>query len=283
MKKSGRFTVILIIVAFVASLIVHLFMFGNAKNFKGVENLQPTTFISKMGSISGYKTAEGKDPGLAPANLLGTVYLGGFVVPFLLTLSIMVVAYTIERYLSLKKAKGRGDIEKFLKDLQLSLKDGNIDGAIQLCDKQKGSVANIIKQGIEKYQALEAVKDMDAEKKLEEIKNAIEEAMGLELPLLNTNLPALATIASVSVLFGLFGTVLGMIRSFAALATAGTPNAAELSAGISEALINTAFGLFGAIVGTISYNFYLTKVGSITYMIDEATYNLLSIIALRSK
>ncbi|MCX6164717.1 MAG: MotA/TolQ/ExbB proton channel family protein, partial [Ignavibacteriae bacterium] len=117
----------------------------------------------------------------------------------------------------------------------------------------------------------------------DEVKNAIEEAMGLELPLLNQNLSALATLASVSVLIGLLGTVVGMIRSFQALATAGTPNAAELSAGISEALFNTAFGLFGAIVGTISYNFFLTKVGSITYMIDEATYNLLAIIALKSK
>ncbi|MBC8485664.1 MAG: MotA/TolQ/ExbB proton channel family protein, partial [Bacteroidetes bacterium] len=124
---------------------------------------------------------------------------------------------------------------------------------------------------------------MDADKKLEEVSRAVEEAMMLEVPLLEKNLVALSTIAAVSVLVGLFGTVVGMIRAFQALATAGTPNAAELSAGISEALINTAGGLFGAIVGTISYNFYVTKVGNITYMIDEASYNMLQILAIKSK
>lgn len=258
MKKSGVFTTILIIVAFVVSLLVFLLVLGNPANFKTPE-----------------KTT--------PANLLGAVYLGGVIVPILMTLSIMVITYTIERALSLGKAKGKGKIEDFLKKIQISLKEGNFDEAINLCDKQKGSIANIIRQGLENYLTNKDDNSMDAERKLQEVKNAIEEAMGLELPLLNTNLPALATIASVSVLVGLFGTVVGMIRSFQALATAGTPNAAELSAGISEALINTAGGLFGAIVGTISYNFFLTKVGSITYMIDEATYNILSIIALKSK
>ena len=124
---------------------------------------------------------------------------------------------------------------------------------------------------------------MDADKKLEEVSRAVEEAMMLEVPLLEKNLVALSTIAAVSVLVGLFGTVVGMIRAFQALATAGTPTAAELSAGISEALINTAGGLFGAIVGTISYNFYVTKVGNITYMIDEASYNMLQILAIKSK
>jgi len=152
-----------------------------------------------------------------------------------------------------------------------------------LCDKQKGSIANILKQGLETYQSIANDNSKDSERKLEEVKNAIEEAMGLELPLLNRNLSALATIASVSVLFGLFGTVLGMIRSFQALAVAGNPDPTALSNGISEALINTAFGLGGAIIGTISYNFFLTKVGTITYMIDEATYNLLAIIAYKSK
>ena len=92
---------------------------------------------------------------------------------------------------------------------------------------------------------------------------------------------ALATLASISVLIGLFGTVTGMIKSFSALATAGTPNAAELSAGISEALFNTAFGLFGAVIGTIFYNFFLTMIGNLTYMMDEATYNILAVLAIK--
>ena len=259
MKKSGVFSAILIVVAFIASFIIYKFVFGAAVNFKDANIAN------------------------APVNLLGAAYKGGFILIFLMTVSIMVITYSIERALSLAKAKGKGAIEVFLKKIQLSLKDGNIDEAVELCNKQRGSIANIIKQGLERYQVLTVEKNMSSEEKLEEIKNAIEEAMGLELPLLNQNLSALATLASISVLIGLMGTVVGMIRSFQALATAGTPNAAELSAGISEALFNTAFGLFGAIVGTIFYNFFLTKVGSITYMIDEATYNILSIIAMKTK
>jgi len=256
MKKSGVFAAVLIVVALLASIIVYVFVFGNPGNFKTPEKV-------------------------SPVNLLGAIYLGGFVIVALMTLSIMVITYTIERWLSTNKAKGKGSIETFLKQVQITLRDGNIEETIALCDKQKGSIANILRQGLERYQILAVDNSMDPEKKLQEVKNAIEEAMGLELPLLNTNLSALATISSVSVLVGLFGTVTGMIKSFQALATAGTPNAAELSAGISEALFNTAGGLFGAIVGTISYNFFLTKVGNITYMIDEATYNLLAIIALK--
>jgi biopolymer transport protein ExbB len=210
---------------------------------------------------------------------MGAVYLGGAIVPVLLTLIIMVITFTIERMLSLAKAKGKGPIEPFLKKVQSALLEGDVDGAIAACNQQRGSIANIIKQGLDRYQTLVGDNRLEAEQKLTEVSAAVEEAMMLEVPLLERNLVALSTIASVSVLVGLFGTVVGMIKSFQALATAGTPNAAELSAGISEALVNTAGGLLGAIIGTISYNFFVTKVGNITYMIDEATYNMLQILS----
>lgn len=255
--KQSVFMTVVIVVAVVVSAIIYYSVFGNVNNFKTPEKV-------------------------TPANILGAIYLGGPVVIFLMALSIMVITFTIERQLSLSKAKGRGPIEPFLKKVQSSLIDGNIDDAIAECDKQRGSIANIIRQGLDKYKMLSLENKLDAENKIREVQAAIEEAMMLEVPLLEKNLVVLSTIASVSVLIGLFGTVVGMIRAFQALATAGTPNAAELSAGISEALINTAGGLFGAIVGTISYNYFVTKVGNITYMIDEATYNMLQILTLRS-
>ncbi|HAY32936.1 MAG TPA: MotA/TolQ/ExbB proton channel family protein [Ignavibacteria bacterium] len=235
-------------------------------------------FYGVFGSVNNFKTPDKT----APSNIMGAIYLGGPVVISLMALSIMVITFTIERQLSLSKAKGKGPIEPFLKKVQTALIEGNIDEAIAECDKQKGSIANIIRQGLDKYQMLAADNRLEADGKLTEVQAAIEEAMMLEVPLLERNLVVLSTIASVSVLIGLFGTVVGMIRAFQALAAAGTPNAAELSAGISEALINTAGGLFGAIVGTISYNYFVTKVGNITYMIDEATYNMLQILTLKS-
>lgn len=254
--KQSIFMTVVIAVALIASAVIFYGIFGNPNNFKTPEKN-------------------------TPANIMGAIYLGGPIVVALMALSIMVITFTIERQLSLSKAKGKGPIEPFLKKVQASLLEGNIDDAISECDKQRGSIANILRQGLDKYQSLSTNNKLEADQKLQEVQSAIEEAMMLEVPLLERNLVVLSTIASVSVLIGLFGTVVGMIRSFQALATAGTPNAAELSSGISEALINTAGGLFGAIVGTISYNYFVTKVGNITYMIDEATYNMLQILNLK--
>ncbi|MEO6695553.1 MAG: MotA/TolQ/ExbB proton channel family protein [Ignavibacteria bacterium] len=256
--KQSVFMTVIIVVALVVSAVIFYGVFGNPGNFKTPEKQ-------------------------VPINIMGAIYLGGPIVIVLMALSIMVITFTIERQLSLSKAKGRGPIEPFLKKVQSSLLEGNIDEAIAECDKQRGSIANILKQGLERYQVLSADNKLEADQKLQEVQTAIEEAMMLEVPLLERNLVVLSTIASVSVLIGLFGTVVGMIRAFQALATAGTPNAAELSSGISEALINTAGGLFGAIVGTISYNYFVTKVGNITYMIDEATYNMLQILSIRGR
>jgi biopolymer transport protein ExbB len=101
----------------------------------------------------------------------------------------------------------------------------------------------------------------------------------LEVPLLEKNLVALSTIATISVLWGLLGTVLGMIRAFNALAKAGTPDAIQLALGISEALVNTAGGLIAAISGILAYNFFTTKVDNFTYMIDEASYSIVQSLA----
>lgn len=255
--KQSVFITVLLVVAFVVSLLIYLLVFGNVANFK--------------------------DPTMTtPANIFGQIYKGGPIVVALLTISIMVITFVFERSLSLKKAKGKGAIEPFLKRVQASVQDGDIDGAIAECDKQRGSLANVLRLGLERYNVVKN-DPIEAEKKLAEVQRAIEEAMMLEVPLLERNLVALSTIASISVLVGLFGTVLGMIRSFLALATAGTPNATELSTGISEALVNTAFGIFGAIVAIISYNFFSTKVSNFTYMIDEATYNVMQILTVKSK
>lgn len=258
MKQSVFITVVLV-VAFVVSFVIFTFVFGSPNNFKG-----------------GDKVAG------APVNVFGQIHKGGPVVIALMTISIMVITFVIERQLSLGKAKGKGPIEPFVKKVQTLVQENDIDGAIAECNKQKGSLANVLRLALERYNIVKN-DPIDSEKKMAEVQRAIEEAMMLEVPLLERNLVALSTIASVSVLVGLFGTVLGMIRSFQALATAGSPNATELSTGISEALINTAFGIFGAIVAIIGYNYFATRVSNFTYMIDEATYNIMQILTVKTK
>lgn len=200
---------------------------------------------------------------------------GGPLVAGLIALSIMVVTYVIERLLSLKKAGGRGPLPKFLKTLVTNLNSNDIPAAISACDQQRGSMANIVKTGLERYHELGTKKDMSKKEKMEEVKRVIEEATMLEMPILERNLIALSTIASIATMWGLLGTVLGMIRSFAALAKAGSADATQLSLGISEALINTAGGISIAIAAIVAYNFFTTKIDGMTYMIDEASKDIL--------
>ena len=207
---------------------------------------------------------------------------GGYLVIALITLTIMVTTFIIERIYSLRKAQGNESLTAFLRNVQQAINSRNIDAAIQACDKQRGSCANILRTGLERYRLLQQEGNVEGQKTMmEEVQHSIEEAMMLEVPLLERNLVALSTIASVSTMVGLLGTVLGMIRSFQAMSRAGAPDAVQLALGISEALINTAGGLIAAIAGILAYNYFTTKVDNFTYMIDEASYSIVQSLAFK--
>jgi len=205
-----------------------------------------------------------------PGNYLGIIYKGGIIVPILMTILLMVITFSIERWITITKAKGKGRIADFVVRVYQKLANPDLDAAIEECDNQRGSVANVIKAGLLKYKEVMGVKDMNKDQKIGAIKQEIEEATSLELPILEQNLIILATIAPLATLLGLLGTVLGMIRAFAALATAGAPDAIALATGISEALINTAFGIGSSALAIIFYNYFTTKIDKMTYSIDEA-------------
>jgi biopolymer transport protein ExbB len=185
-----------------------------------------------------------------------------------MTLSILVMAFVIERLLALRTAQGKGSLSTFLKQVQQQVEAMQIDAAIQTCQTQRGSCANIMRAGLEKFRTLRGMHDPKLVQ--QEVQSAMQESMMLEVPLLERNLSAISTIASISTLVGLLGTTLGMIRSFKALARSGAPDAIALSLGISEALVNTAGGLLVAIVGIIAYNYFFNRIDSFTYQIDEA-------------
>ncbi len=209
---------------------------------------------------------------------------GGPLVVALITLTIMVTTFIIERLFSLRKAQGRGSLSVFLKNVQQAINSGDIDSAIEACDKQRGSCASIIRTGVERYKMLQETGDVKGQKEvMDEVQHSIEEAMMLEVPLLERNLVYLSTIASIATMVGLLGTVIGMIRAFRALAHAGAPDAVQLSIGISEALINTAGGLIAAIAGIVAYNYFVTRVDNITYMIDEASYSIVQSLASKER
>ncbi|MDR0801336.1 MotA/TolQ/ExbB proton channel family protein [Fluviicola sp.] len=204
-------------------------------------------------------------------NTLGTIYKGGVIVPFLMAVNLIVIIFSVERFVSISKTKGRGNINKFVENIKSLMEANNIQGALEECDKQKGSLANVIRAGLEKYESVNKDASLDKEQKSEIIKAEIEEAISLELPMMSKNLVIISTCVSIGTLIGLIGTVLGMIKSFQAMG-AGTPDTTKLSIGISEALINTFFGIFASTVATVMYNFFNTKIDQMTHAMDEAGF-----------
>ncbi len=250
-----------ILIALAVAFLIFYYVLGNPVNFEG-------------------NNPAGKP---IPGNYLAMVYKGGYIVPLLITLIIVLLTFTIERALTLRKAKGTGATNAFVTNLQGFLNNNQIDQAIAACDKQKGSIGNVMKAGLVKYKELQSDTRLDKDQKLVSLQKEFEEATALELPMLSRNLVILSTIASISVLIGLIGTVLGMIRAFAALAQAGAPDALALATGISEALINTAFGITGSTLAIIFYNYFSTKIDGMTYKIDEAGFSLTQTFAAQAK
>jgi biopolymer transport protein ExbB len=205
---------------------------------------------------------------------LGTIYKGGVIVPVIQTLLLTVLVLSVERFIAIRKANGKGSLVKFVQNVKDALQKNNVAEADELCEKQKGSVANVVTSALVKYKEVESEPLLTKDQKLLTIQKEIEEATALELPSLEQNLGVIATITTLGTLMGLLGTVIGMIKSFAALANAGSPDSIALSTGISEALINTAFGIATGALAVISYNYFTSKIDKITYAIDEVGFTI---------
>ncbi len=233
-------------------------------------------FLFGMGAPGNF---EGNDPAGHPLNLAGTVYKGGFIVPILMTLLLTVIVLSIERWIAIRSASGKGNTTKFVADIKADLAANKIDAAMQRCKNQKGSVASVVYNTLVRYKEMDENTTLSKEQKLTTLRNEVEEATALEMPGLSQNLPIIATLTTLGTLVGLLGTVMGMIKSFQALASSGSPDSTELSTGISEALINTAFGIATGAFAVISYNFYTNKIDNLTYAIDEIGFSIVATFA----
>jgi biopolymer transport protein ExbB len=202
---------------------------------------------------------------------------GGPLIVLLIFLIFMVFTFMIERWWTLKQAGGKGNVGAFVRKIKQAVHSGNFNEAIEACRKQGGSLANVVGAGLERYMALKT-SDLPEDELIDETRRAFEEANALETPLLERNLTALSTIASIGTMVGLLGTTIGMIRSFHAMSHAGAPDAIALALGISEALINTAGGLVLAILGIVMYNYFSTRVDGFNYSMDETTFEILQLL-----
>lgn len=200
---------------------------------------------------------------------------GGPLLMLLMTLSFLSLTFIVERLITLRRAQGRGDVGAFMRNLRKHVDSGHYGDAIDQCRKQGGCLANVVGAGLERYQFLVSESQLPKDEVLDETKRAIEEANALETPILERNLIALSTIASIATMVGLLGTTIGMIRCFKAMAHAGAPDPLALALGISEALVNTAGGLALAIISIIMYNYFTNRVDSFNFLMDETTYEVM--------
>lgn len=256
-KKSSGFQGVknaffIILVCFVLAVLFFKFILGAPEHFVNGDPTQPV-----------------KD-----GNLMGTVYKGGVVVPVIITLLFSVIALSIERFFALRTAFGKDSLGKFVISVKKAIVAGDMAKAQELCDKQQGSVANVVGASIAAYKEMENTPNLKRAAKVSKIQQAHEEATQLEMPTLQMNMPIIATIVTLGTLTALFGTVVGMIRSFAALASGGGGDSLQLSEGISEALVNTASGILTSWVAVVSYNYYSNKIDKLTYALDEVGYTI---------
>ena len=200
---------IILVICALAGYGVWYFVMGNPDNFVG-------------GDRTGH-----------PANLLGTVYKGGFVVGLILTLLFTVICLGIERYFAIKTASGKMNLAKFTAEVKSAIKAQDFSKAKDLCNKMQGTVGNVVLASINMYQTVETD---------DTLKKA--------------------------------ANVLGMIGSFQALSAGGGADSMALSAGISEALVNTASGILTSWVATVVYNFFSNKIDKLTYALDEIGFTI---------
>ena len=205
----------------------------------------------------------------------------GYIVPVVITLLLTVITLSVERFIAISRSKGKKGLMGFVQTIKKDLEEGNLDAAKAACKEQQGSVANVVNAALTRYADVEQRADQTKEQKMVIIQKEIEESTALELPTMEQNLPVIATISTLGTLFGLLGTVLGMIRSFAALANAGAPDSVALSTGISEALVNTALGIATGAMAIISYNYFTSKIDNITYAIDEIGFSIVQTFAAK--
>ena len=198
------------------------------------------------------------------------IFKGGPIMGLIILCSVMAFAVFLERMWHLRNAKI--DTKKFMQNIANKVKNNKVMEALDMCNATKGPIARILKSGIMKY-----------DRQRTDIKEAIEDAGVHEVPLLERNLGVLATIAHISPLLGLLGTVVGMLKAFQVIevkAMSMVPvNPGDLAGGIWEALITTVAGLSVAIPTYVAYNYLVSRVDNFVLDMEKSATELVNILS----
>jgi len=200
--------------------------------------------------------------------MLNYFFRGGIMMYPLFLASVLALAIIINKLQVLSRARtGEREVMSRIKGL---VDQKRIEQAVAVCNNSKGPVASILKAGLSQY-----------DKGQKAMEDAFETQASEEVPLLESYLPALATIAAVSTLMGFTGTVIGMIRAFDSIAAASATSPAIVASGISEALITTATGLLIAIPTLLFYRYFVHRVDRFVSEIERYCKELVRILVTR--
>lgn len=193
---------------------------------------------------------------------------GVFMFPILMVL-VVGITIAVERWIQLKKVKNENS--QAWDSLYPVLEKGEFDHAREIAGKGKSSMEQMLGMGLARQGAV---------RRREDIEIAMEESLMEIVPQLEKRTPYLALLSNIATLFGLLGTIMGLINAFAAVATASPASkAALLAASISEAMNCTAFGLMAAIPLLLLHARLMTTTGQIVNSLEMASVKALNTIS----
>lgn len=196
---------------------------------------------------------------------------GGPVIWLILIAAALAAAVFVERALYCHRSQINS--AEFLNGVRTVIKRGNLVEAISICDATPGPVARLVKAAI-----------LNRDHGRERVREAVEEAGLIEVPRLEEKLNLLATIAQISPLLGLFGTIVGFITLFGQLQEAGLyAHFQQLAGGVWQALICAAAGIGVAIPAHAGYNYLVSRVNKIVLDMERAAAEVVNIVTDNGK
>ena len=197
---------------------------------------------------------------------------GWVVISLLLVQSVYIIAVGIERWLTYSKAKQQS--RQYAPKVAQALKNSNIDEAINISDKHKDShLAMVVSSGLKEFNAHLSETEFSGDE-MEASKRALQRAIAIKTAELKRGLSGLATVGSTAPFVGLFGTVVGIISAFQALAVNETAGIGAIGGAISEALVATAFGIAVAVPAVWLFNYFTNKVSSFGIEMENSASEL---------
>jgi biopolymer transport protein ExbB len=186
---------------------------------------------------------------------------GPFMWP-ILTLLIVGIGFTLERFYSLMMSSINS--KKFFEEITNTLDSDGVSGAIEICNRTRGPVAEVFHAGLSRY-------DLG----LDEVEKAIQNSGAVEMAFLEKNMIWLNAVVTIAPMLGFTGTVAGMVNAFDAIEAANNITPSVVAGGISQALLTTAFGLIVAMIIQVFQNVFVSRIDRLVLEMEEHSVQLI--------